>query len=411
MHRRSKPTTEGELLPIQTPGPVKHTVVNEVAAFALRLDARRKPTSGPICGLIALCLILTPAFAQTPTPPPSPATPPQPSLTVDRDPVPSPDPDPAPGTTEDTAPIAASGNVTKGAGGKYTLHEDSYEVRLNATVLDGSGRSVLDLNKDAFHIYEDGVPQTINSFRHEDIPISLGILIDSSGSMYDKRVAVNQASLDLVKLSNHEDEAFLVDFSLDPFIDQDFTSDTAKLQQGLAAIPRTGGGTAMYDALVAAADYLSKNAKHPKQVLLIVTDGEDNASSTQLEDAIRRIQDFDGPTIYCVGLLFGPDTDKAEIRHARRVLEALSEQTGGVAYFPKSLKEVGPIAAEVAQDIRTQYTIAYRSTKSPTLGGYRQVHVDAKEKGYSKLQVRTRSGYFPKVDKADKTASAGTPSK
>jgi len=131
-----------------------------------------------------------------------------------------------------------------------------------------------------------------------------------------------------------------------------------------------------------------------------VTDGEDNASTLSLETAIRRIQDLDGPTIYCIGLLFGSDTDKNEARHARRVLEALAEQTGGVAYFPKSIKEVDSIAAEVAQDIRTQYTIAYRSTKSPALGGYRQVHVDAKEKGYGKLQVRTRSGYYPKTDTA-----------
>jgi VWFA-related protein len=329
-----------------------------------------------------------------------------PNLTIDRDPVPSPDPDPAPGTAQQTAPDTFDGALTKGPGGKYTLRQDAYEVRLNATVLDSSGRSVLDLNQDAFHVYEDGVPQTIASFRHEDLPVSLGILIDSSGSMYDKRAAVNQAALDLVKLSNPQDEAFLVDFSWEAFIDQDFTSDTAKLQQGLGYI-KSSGGTAIYDALVASADYLAKNAKHPKQVLLVVTDGEDNASSATLEDAIRRIQDLDGPTIYCIGLLFGPDTDKAEARHARRVLEALAEQTGGVAYFPKNLKEVDPIASEVAQDIRTQYTIAYHSTKSPTLGGYRQVHVDAKEKGYGKLQVRTRSGYFPKVDKPE-TASAGT---
>jgi Mg-chelatase subunit ChlD len=299
------------------------------------------------------------------TPPAQPAAPP---LTIDRDPVPSPDPDPAPGTAQQTAPEASSGALSKGPGGKYTLRQDAYEVRLNATVLDSSGRSVLDLNKDAFHVYEDGVPQTVASFRHEDLPVSLGILIDSSGSMYDKRAAVNQAALDLVKLSNPADEAFLVDFSWEAFIDQDFTSDTAKLQQGLGYI-KSSGGTAIYDALVASADYLAKNAKHPKQVHLVV--------------------------------LFGSDTDKSEARHARRVLEALAEQTGGVAYFPKNLKEVDPIASEVAQDIRTQYTIAYHSTKSPTLGGYRQIHVDAKEKGYGKLQVRTRSGYFPKVDKPD----------
>ncbi len=349
-----------------------------------------------------------PALAQkssTPAPPTS-AAPQQPSLTVDRDPVASPDPDPPSGA----APQAPAGETPQQRiereNGRYTLRQEAYEVRLNATVLDGSGRSIQTLGKDAFHVYEDGVPQTIASFRHEDLPVSLGILIDSSGSMYDKRVAVDQVALDLVKLSNREDEAFLVDFSWEAYIDQDFTSDIGKLQQGLGYI-KTSGGTAIYDALVASADYLTKNAKHPKQVLLVVTDGEDNASSASLEQAIRRIQDLDGPVIYCIGLLFGADTDKRESRHARRVLEALAEQTGGAAYFPRSLKEVDPIAAEVAQDIRTQYTIAYHSTKSPTLGGFRQIHVDAKDKGFGRLSVRTRSGYFPRVATAGNTA--GTP--
>ncbi len=229
--------------------------------------------------------------------------------------------------------------------GKFTLRTDAYEVRLNATVLDGSGKAIQTLDKDAFRVYEDGVLQTITSFRHEDLPVSLGILIDSSGSMYDKRTAVEEASLDLIKLSNRADEAFVVDFSFDPYIDADFTSDINKLKDGLSFI-KSSGGTAMYDALVASADYLTKNAKNPKQVLLIITDGEDNASSATLEQSIRRIQDLDGPVIYCVGLLFGSDTDKGEARHARRVLEALSEQTGGVAYFPKSVREVDEIAAE-----------------------------------------------------------------
>jgi Ca-activated chloride channel homolog len=358
-------------------------------------------------GLTAAALLLFaigPAFTQQPAAPPS--VPPQPAaaspgppLDVDRDPAPSPDPDPAP-TPIGNQQGTALGTIARGNGGKYTLREDAYEVRLNASVFDQNGKSVQTLQKDDFHIYEDGVAQTMASFRHEDIPVSLGILIDSSGSMYDKRAAVDQASLELVKLSNPEDEAFLVDFSWEAFIDQDFTSDITKLQSGLSYI-KSSGGTAIYDALVASADYLSKNAKHPKQVLLIVTDGEDNASSATLEAAIRRIQDFDGPVIYCVGLLFGDDTNKSESRHARRVLETLSEQTGGAAYFPKSIKEVDSIAKEVAEDIRTQYTIAYHSTKSPTLGGYRQVHVEAKAKGFSKLSVRTRSGYYPRVSKPE----------
>jgi Ca-activated chloride channel family protein len=233
-------------------------------------------------------------------------------------------------------------------------------------------------------------------FKHEDVPVSLGILIDSSGSMYDKRAAVDAAALNLVKLSNTQDEAFLVDFSSEAYIDQDFTNSIPKLQQGLSYI-RSSGGTALYDAVIASADYLSKNARRAKQVLLIVTDGDDNASSANLEATIRRVQELDGPAIYCIGLLFGDDTSRSEARHSKEVLSELAAQTGGLAYFPKSLKDVNEIAQEVAQDIRTQYTIEYRSTKPPSQGGYREIHVEAKEKGYSKLQVRTRTGYFPKV--------------
>ncbi|HZL27382.1 MAG TPA: VWA domain-containing protein [Acidobacteriaceae bacterium] len=313
-------------------------------------------------------------------------------LTVDADPVPSPDPDTIP-----TAPATATGkdDVVK-ENGKFLLHENAYEVRLNASVIDGSGRTVDSLPKEAFHVYEDGVAQSILSFRHEDLPVSLGILIDSSGSMIEKKSAVDAASINLVKLSNPSDEAFLVDFNSEAYIDEDFTSDIGKLQQGLGLI-HVGGGTALYDAVVASADYLSKNAKEPKQVLLLITDGDDNASSASLEQAIERVQDLDGPAIYCIGLLFGDDTDRRENRHAKEVLQELAQQTGGQAYFPRSLRDVSDITSEVAQDIRTQYTIAYRSTKPPALGGYRVVHVEAKEKGFRGLQVRTRTGYYPKV--------------
>ena len=377
----------------------------------MRLRNREKMLSRAPKGFIAIALLSLTlcaaiARAQQPTPAQPAATaqsaaaPAQSSPQVAPSPVTSPEP-------ADSQPGTPINPIQRGATGQFTLRANAYEVRLNATVLDGSGRSVQTLGKDAFHVFEDNVPQTINSFRHEDLPVSLGILIDSSGSMYDKRVAVDAASLDLVKLSNPEDEAFLVDFSWEAFIDQDFTNDITKLQQGLSYI-KSSGGTAIYDAVVASADYLSKNAKHPKQVLLIVTDGEDNASSATLEQAIRRIQDFDGPVVYCIGLLFGDDTNKTEARHARRVLETLAEQTGGAAYFPKSVKDVDAITKEVANDIRTQYTIAYHSTKPPELGGYRVVRVEARDKGYGKLSVRTRSGYYPRVTPAATAKPAAT---
>ena len=321
---------------------------------------------------------------------------------VDADPVPSPDPDTAAAPPPTAAAPQKPGEIVR-ENGRYTLQTNAYEVRLNASVVDSSGQPVENLPESAFHVYEDGVPQNIIGFRHEDLPVSLGILIDSSGSMYDKRQAVDAASIDLVKLSNPQDEAFLVDFSSEAYIDQDFTSDIRKLQAGLSYI-KSSGGTALYDAVVASADYLSKNAKRTKQVLLIVTDGDDNASSATLEQAIRRVQELDGPAIYCIGLLFGEDVSRSEARHSREVLTELAEQTGGTAYFPRSLREVDGITREVAADIRTQYTIEYRSTNPPEHGGYRKVHVEAREKGFRGLQVRTRAGYFPRVTTASTTA-------
>ena len=329
-----------------------------------------------------------------------------PALTVDRDPAPSPDPDPVNGEAG-TVGVPAVGDVGKGANGRYTLSADAFEIRLDASVVDGSGRTIQTLPESAFHVYEDGVPQTIASFRHEDLPVSIGLLIDNSGSMLYKKDAVIAAAVELVKLSNPKDEEFLVDFNSEPFIDQDFTSNLGKLEQGLTYI-QPSGATAIYDTLVASADYLAKGAKNPKQVLIVITDGEDDASSATLEQAIRRIQDFDGPVIYSIGLLFGDDMEKHEAKRAQKVLETISAQTGGQAYFPKSLKDVPAIVTAVAADIRTQYTIAYHSTNPPTKGGYREVHVTAKDKGYGRLDVRTRSGYYPHTNTAASAGGTGT---
>jgi len=358
------------------------------------------------------------AVAQTPadndTPPQTPTgqsavmqkRPPSP-LTQDSDPVPSPDPQGAvPGQAE--KPVLGQqgqGDEITKENGRFTLRANAFEVRLNASVLDSSDHVVDSLSESAFKIYEDGQLQKIVGFRHEDLPISLGILIDSSGSMYDKRPSVDAAALNLVKLSNPKDEAFVVDFNSEPYIDQDFTSSIAKLQQGLAYM-KAGGGTALYDAVIASADYLSKNAKQSKQVLLIVTDGDDNSSNATLEEAIQRVQALDGPSIYCIGLLFGGDLNHKDSKHSREVLTQLSEETGGQAYFPKTLRDVDGIAQQVAQDIRSQYMIEYHSTKPMSVPGYRTIHVEASEKGYHGLRVRTRAGYFPKT--GGQSAGAGS---
>jgi VWFA-related protein len=214
--------------------------------------------------------------------------------------------------------------------------------------------------------------------------------------MSRKRPSVNKSALDLVQASNPDDEAFVVNFSDEAFIDQEFTSNVNKLRDGLARL-ESRGGTALYDAVVASADKLVADAKHPKQVLILITDGEDNASSLNLEQTIRRVQQLSGPVIYSIGLLFGDEMSHAEVRHARRALEMLSTETGGIAYFPKSVDQVDQIAAEVARDVRNQYTLGYHSTKPTSEPGFRRVQVNAEEKGKGKLTVRTRTGYFPVV--------------
>jgi len=349
--------------------------------------------------LLAGAVISRPALASQvqakPAQQPAPATTQSP-LTVDSDPVRSPD-------ANVTAPVAAggatAGPIEKENGG-YVLHTDVEEVVLNATVLSGN-KLVQDLKKDDFQVYEDGVKQTIVSFQHTDLPVSIAMVVDNSGSMAKKRPSVNKSALDLIEASNPEDEAFVVNFSDEAFIDQEFTSDVNKLRDGLSHI-ESRGGTALYDAVVASADKLAADAKRPKQVLIIITDGEDNASTLDLEQTIHRVQELSGPVVYAIGLLFGDEMSHAEIRHARRALEMMATETGGIAFFPKSIEQVDEIAAEVARDIRSQYTIGYHSTKPTTEPGFRRVQVTAGEKGEGKLNVRTRTGYFPVVRGAKK---------
>jgi Ca-activated chloride channel family protein len=330
-------------------------------------------------------------------------------LDVDHDPIPSPDvvndvtvsaPSViAPGIT----PGRSSAELQKRQDGVYTMHQDVDEVLQACTVVDEKGRQVTDLTRGDFHVWEDGVPQTTTSFLHQDQAVSLGILVDNSGSMLDKRAAVNAAAVNLLRLSNPQDSVFIVNFSDRAFLDQGFTSNIGALSRALARFD-SKGTTALYDAVAVSADELSNHGKLPKQVLLVITDGADNASRIDLEQAIRRVQNLGGPVVYTIGLLFGADDEEAV--RAKADLERLAMETGGVAYFPHSLNDVNGIAAEVARDIRDQYTIGYHSTKSASLGGYRTVRVEATAPRHGKMTVRTRRGYYAKKPTARPTQTA-----
>jgi VWFA-related protein len=278
--------------------------------------------------------------------------------------------------------------------GAFVFRKEVEEVQLHATVLDEKQRLITNLDRNAFTVFEDGKPQIITSFRHEDIPVAMGIVIDNSGSMREKRAKVNQAALNLVRSSNPHDEVFIVNFNDEYYLDQPFTNDLGKLKEALEKI-EARGGTALYDAVVASADYLKKNARLEKKVLFVVTDGEDNASRESLEQAVRRLQEENGPTVYAIGIL-----GEEKQRRARRALQVMAERSGGIAFLPKTADEVDSISKTVAHDIRNQYTIGYKPSNPKSTGGYRTIRVEARAHGFGKLTVRTRSGYYAGQERA-----------
>jgi Ca-activated chloride channel family protein len=260
-------------------------------------------------------------------------------------------------------------------------------VVLHASVVDKRGHLVTNLKENQFKVFENGVQQPIKVFRHEDVPVSIGLLIDDSGSMREKRARVEAAAVGLVKASNPQDEVFIVNFNDEAYLDVPFTSDVHKMEQGLARIDARGG-TAMRDAINMSIEYLKTNAKKDKKVLVVITDGNDNASGTSLEHVVQRSIQSE-VLIYAVGLL--GDEQRHEASKAKRALKELTTATGGIAFFPKQIDEVNSLALEIAHDIRSQYTLAY-TPPNPEDGTYRQIKVDVNAPGHP--IVRTRTGYY-----------------
>lgn len=272
-------------------------------------------------------------------------------------------------------------------------------VVLPVTVIDKQGKFVETLKENNFEVYEDGQRQTLAVFKREDIPVTMGLVIDNSGSMRTKRPRVNAAALTLVQTSNRDDEVFVVNFNEDYYLDQhaDFTNSIGVLKEALERID-SRGSTALYDAVLASLDHLKKGHRD-KKVLVVITDGEDNASRNDLEATVRAAQKSDA-VIYTVGLL--SEDDRSEAKHAKRALQALSEATGGLAFFPRTVDAVHEICLQIAKDIRNQYLLGYYPTNPQSNGGFRRVQVKLVDVPHNlgKLDVRTRTGYFPKIASA-----------
>jgi VWFA-related protein len=340
---------------------------------------------GVLRTLFIACLFSS-AAAQQPAPPPNLAPPSS---------VPAQVPNAGAEPQKDAGQQASQGQDSQGqdsqAGdaGQFVFRKKVQEVVLHAVVVDQQNDLLSNLDKGAFHVYEDSRPQEITSFYQEHVPVALGILIDNSGSMRPKRPAVNDAALNLVRSSTAQDEVFVVNFGEQYYLDQDFTSDVAKLQTALEKI-ETRGSTALYDAVVASAAHMEQSAALQKRILLVVTDGADNASQESLNEAVEHLQQKDGPVVYVIALLGSGRSTVSTVRS----LQTLSQSTGGTAYFPTDPSQVESITRQIAAAIRSQYVIGYRSSSTATGHAYHAIQVEAYDAERRKLRVRTRSGYY-----------------
>ena len=271
-------------------------------------------------------------------------------------------------------------------------------VVLHATVSDRKGGFVSNLGEQDFEVYEDGVPQRIRLFRNEDIPVTVGLVVDHSTTMRPKLAEVTAAARTFVRSSNPEDEMFVVNFNETVSLGLPgtirFTNSTAELENAITASP-TGGQTALYDAIAKALEELQAGSRD-KKVLIVVSDGGDNASARSL-DQVMKLAGQSSAVIYTVGLFDEEDPDRNP-----GVLKRLAQATGGEAFFPDQLSEVVAICERIARDIRHQYTIGYVPTNLTHDGAYRAIRVLARAKGHGRLSVRTRTGYIaggePRLD-------------
>ena len=266
-----------------------------------------------------------------------------------------------------------------------SFHADTRLVVLHVTVRNTRGEIVTSLDRSAFTVYENGKPQPISIFRSDDIPVSVGLLIDNSGSMRSARASVVAAALAVAEDSNPLDELFVINFADKPRLDVPLTTDLAELRRGIARVDAIGG-TAMRDAVNQAEVYVREHGARDRRALLVITDGNDNASTVALDQITKAAQQGD-IVIYTIGL-FGPGKDTASARHA---LDQLAEHSGGTSHYPASIDDVHAVMREVAHQIRNQYTLAYTPLKQALDGSYRAIRV--KVVGPERYIPRTRTGY------------------
>jgi Ca-activated chloride channel family protein len=278
---------------------------------------------------------------------------------------------------------------------EQTIRADVDLVQIEATVTDPRGRVVTGLSEEHFRVYEDRIEQVIENFSQEDVPISLGIILDVSGSMKKKLEIAGDAATTFLRTGNPQDEYFLVQFNDRPQITQGFTTDISRLQNQLIHTP-SGGSTAVFDAVYRALEEVNDGI-NPKKALLLITDGEDNRSRYNFRSVREYVRESD-VQIYAIGIVDGWNSQLAAGGSGRALIQDLAEETGGRAFFPNSVYELEDITTKISTELKNQYLIGYVSTNEATDGEWRNVKVEIEPpRGLPRLSLRYKKGYFARV--------------
>src|SRR5262245_9850748 len=285
---------------------------------------------------------------------------------------------------------------------------DTDMVLLDVTVIDQNNTPVMNLRKEDFSVYEDKVKQAIESVSREEVPVSFGMVIDTSGSMKPKLHTVSDAAASLVKQMRLDDEAFVASFKAEAELVQDFTADRRELEAGIGKL-YMGGGTALLDAITATADYAQEKGKRRRKALVIFSDGLEKNSSVKEKEVMEAIKENE-VQVYLVGFIdvemeenrpFG----KSPAKKAKELISGIADDSGGRAYFPKDISEIPAVAAQISKDLRTQYVVSYYPTNENRDGAFRNVQVSVTTQGAGKLTARTRRGYYARNEKGRSPAA------
>jgi Ca-activated chloride channel homolog len=286
--------------------------------------------------------------------------------------------------------------------GEDRIKIDTDLVNLDVTVIDQNNNPVFNLKKEDFAVYEDKIKQTIESVSREEVPISFGMVIDTSGSMRSKLQFVSDAALLLIKQMRRGDEAFVAPFKAAPELLQDFTSDRRELEDAIGELD-TSGGTALLDAIIATADYAHEKGKRRRKALVVFSDGLDRNSAVKEKEVIEAIKE-DEVQVYLVGFIDDEMEEKSlsgksAAKQAKDLLVRIADDSGGRAYFPKDIDEIPAVATQISKDLRTQYVVSYYPTNDKRDGTFRTVQVGVNFSGERKLIARSRRGYYARNEK------------